>query len=120
MSGPTIRQRQVLDRLATAPTAAQRAAMARDFAARHPHHAISQYELGRSEQHAIDLRADALQARVAAAGEVGCAEVAEQPLTMRQVIEITATGFLAVAAMLAFGWLFREPMARVLIALGVL
>jgi hypothetical protein len=120
MSGQNLRHQRVLARLATAPTAEQRAAQARDFAKRHPHSASLRYELERADRIQAQLQADALLRRIRAAGEVGCDAPAECPLTLRSAVRDGLYCVAAITAMLAFGWLFREPLARALVALGVL
>jgi hypothetical protein len=118
----TIRQRQVLARLATAPTAEQRAALARDFERRYrrPLDASIRFELDRAAQIDAQLQADALLARVRAAGQTGCAEPTERELELAEIIRILTIGLLAITALLAFGWLLREPVARLLVVVGLL
>ncbi|UGB46963.1 hypothetical protein LQ772_06640 [Frateuria edaphi] len=103
MSGQTLRQRSDIE-----------AAIAHYLAVR------LRYEVERAERAEAQLHADALLVRVRAAGETCCAEPTERPLTVSEVVRVNALGLLAIAAMLAFGWLLREPMARLLVAVGVL
>lgn len=120
MSGQNLRQRQVMARIATAPTPEQRAALARDFANRHPYSAATRFELERADRIEAQLQADTLLRRVRAAGEVGCDEPVECPLTLCSAVRDGLCCAAAIATMLAFGWVFREPIVRALVALGVL
>lgn len=102
----TIRHQRVMARLATAPTAEERASLARDFTARHPHHAIEEYEKARAERIHTELQADALRARVRAAGEAGCAELNEAPsvpLSEDFVISVLGVATLVLLAIF-FAW----------------
>lgn len=114
MSAQTIRHRPAMARLATAPTAEQRAAFARDFANRHPESAATRFELERADRIEAQLQADLLLARIRADGEVGCDVSTERPLTVREVIDVNATGLLVIATMLAFGLLTAPYLAPVL------
>jgi hypothetical protein len=78
------------------------------------------YEQERFDSHCADLQVEALLDRVRAAGQTGCAEPTERELALAEVIRILTIGLLAIAALLAFGWLLREPVARLLVAVGVL
>lgn len=115
MSTQNLRQRHALmTRLATAPTREQRAAFARDFEKRHPYSGALRFELERADRIAAQLEADALLARIRAAGEVGCAEPVERPLTLREVVRVNALGLLAIASMLGFGYVAAPYVAPVL------
>lgn len=85
---PNVRQRQVMARLATAPTAEQRAAQARDFERRYrrPLDASTRFELERADRIAAQLEADALLRRVRAAGEVGCADPEPIPSLLARLL----------------------------------
>ena len=82
--------------------------------------AALRYEQDRAAQIDAQLQADALLARVRAAGQTGCAEPTERELALAEVIRIVTLGLLPIAGMLAFGWLLREPVERALVWLGVL
>lgn len=101
------------------PTLAQRRALARDFERRYrrPLDASIRFELDRAAQIDAQLEADALLARVRAAGQTGCAEPTERELALAEVALIVGKGFAAMALMLAFGYWTAPAVARLLAAL---
>lgn len=118
MSAQTIRQRRTLRLVAQHPSVREYQRVQR----MHYEGEVAQlrYEQERAARIDAQLQADDLLARVRAAGQAGCAEPTERELALAEVIRILTIGLLAIAAMLAFGLLLREPVARLLVAVGVL